>query len=103
MTAPAEAIADHPYTIICSVAHTCPSNLPKLTWSRFQAKDVTQVVRVCRLGECEVQSILTLIPGEKDDHSKITCTVEFNGGKTSFVTHKLYVKREILTQEGLQF
>lgn len=96
MTAPAEAIVGHPYTLICSVTHTCPSNLPELTWSRGRANEVTQVPRVCQLGYCEVQSILTFIPQEEEDHSEITCTAKFYGGRSSFVTRKLYVKREVL-------
>lgn len=95
MTAPAGVIADHPYTLICSVTHTCPSNLPNLTWSRGQVNEVTQVPRVCHLGYCEVQSILTFIPREEEDHSEITCTAKFYGGTTSSVTQKLYVKREV--------
>lgn len=96
MTAPAEAIEYHPYTLTCSVTHTCPSNVPKLTWSRGRANEVTQGPGGCHSGSCKVQSILTLIPQEEDDHSKITCTAEFMGGITSSMTHKLYVKREIL-------
>uniref|UniRef100_A0A665TIH4 Ig-like domain-containing protein n=1 Tax=Echeneis naucrates TaxID=173247 RepID=A0A665TIH4_ECHNA len=44
-------------------------------------------------GLWEAQSILTFIPEEKDDHSDITCTAEFFGGKTSSSTKKLYIKR----------
>ncbi|XP_044063626.1 myeloid cell surface antigen CD33 [Siniperca chuatsi] len=88
---PKTAIQDHPYTVVCSVTHTCPSHVPKLTWSRGTAD--TEVHREISLGLWETQSILTFIPEEKDDHSEVTCTSQFNGHKTSSSTLKLYVKR----------
>lgn len=53
--------------------------------------------RKLHAGKLEVLSILTFIPEEKDDHSEVTCTAKFNGGKTSSTTLKLYVKREMIS------
>lgn len=97
LTPPKEAIQDRPYTVTCSVTHTCPSHRPTLTWSRGTANEVTEVHRELHAGKLEVLSILTFIPVEKDDHSEVTCTATFNGGKTSSSTLKLYVKREMIS------
>uniref|UniRef100_A0A8C9Z9K9 Ig-like domain-containing protein n=1 Tax=Sander lucioperca TaxID=283035 RepID=A0A8C9Z9K9_SANLU len=90
---PNTAIQDRPYTITCSVRHTCPSHVPKLTWSRGTADEVIEDHKEMGLGYWEAQSILTIIPEEKDDHSDVTCTAQFNGQKTSSTTLTLYVKR----------
>ncbi|XP_034084227.1 sialic acid-binding Ig-like lectin 14 isoform X3 [Gymnodraco acuticeps] len=87
------AYQGRPYTVTCSVKHTCPYDPPKLTWSRATA-DVPNVVhKETHLGNWEVESILTIIPEEKDDHTDITCTANFNGPKTSSAMLTLYVKR----------
>nr|ATO93738.2 CD33 [Oplegnathus fasciatus] len=82
-----------PFTVTCSVRHTCPSYPPKLTWSRGPPEGITEIRRETHRGNWEAQSILTFIPDEKDDHSDVTCTSQFNGGKTSSNTLRLYVKR----------
>ncbi|XP_028435363.1 sialic acid-binding Ig-like lectin 13 isoform X1 [Perca flavescens] len=87
------ATQDRPYTITCSVRHTCPSHVPKLTWSRGTADDVIEVHKETGYGYWEAESILTIIPEEKDDQSDVTCTAQFNGPKTSSATVTLYVKR----------
>lgn len=86
-----EAVEDQPYTLTCSIRHTCPSNAPQLTWNRDKAKEVH---KPCVQGDCEVVSILTIIPKEEDDRSDIICTANFQGGMKSSASHKLYVKRE---------
>lgn len=88
------AIQDHPYTVTCSVTHTCPSHWPKLTWSRGTANEVTEVHRQLPVGYWETLSILIVIPEVKNDHSEVTCTAKFNGGKTSSTILTLFVKRE---------
>lgn len=97
---PKSATQDRPYSLTCSVTHTCPSHAPKLKWSRGTADDdVTEVHRQLPIGFWEVHSTLTFIPGEKDDHSEITCTAEFHGKerRTSSSTMTLYIKREIFS------
>lgn len=94
---PKTATQDHPYTVTCSVAHTCPSHAPKLSWSRDTADLIIEVHREIHSGKWEAQSVLTFIPEEKDDHTDVTCTAHFNGGKTSSETLKLYIKREIFS------
>ncbi|KAG8010164.1 Myelin-associated glycoprotein, partial [Nibea albiflora] len=95
LTHPKKATQDRPYTLTCSVTHDCPSHAPKLKWSRGTADDVSEVHRKLPAGLWEVQSTLTFILGEKDDHSEITCTAEFHGGKTSSSAMTLYIKRYI--------
>ncbi|XP_028282069.1 sialic acid-binding Ig-like lectin 14 isoform X1 [Parambassis ranga] len=82
-----------PYTITCSVTHTCPSHPPQIKWSLKTTEDITVIHKNQQSGNWEVQSILTFVPKEKDDHTEITCTAEFNGQKTSSDTVTLYVKR----------
>ncbi|XP_038568401.1 Schwann cell myelin protein-like [Micropterus salmoides] len=90
---PKTAIQDRPYTVMCSVIHTCPSNVPKLTWSRATTDtDVIEVHRQIYVGYWETLSILTFIPEEKDDHREVTCTSQFYGPKTSYSTLTLDVK-----------
>lgn len=86
-----EAVEDQPYTLTCSIHHTCPSNAPQLTWNRAEAK---QVHKPCMQGGCEVVSILTIVPKEEDDRSELVCAASFQGGGTSSASRKLYVKRE---------
>uniref|UniRef100_A0A8C4F7G0 CD80-like immunoglobulin C2-set domain-containing protein n=1 Tax=Dicentrarchus labrax TaxID=13489 RepID=A0A8C4F7G0_DICLA len=84
---------DHPYTVTCSVTHTCPSHVPKLTWNKGTADMATEIRREVQRGLWEVQSILTFIPEEKDDHTDVTCTAAFHGKLKSPETMTLYVKR----------
>ncbi|XP_041634591.1 myelin-associated glycoprotein-like [Cheilinus undulatus] len=88
------AIEGVPFTVTCTVLHTCPYQAPKLTWSRGTADGITVVNREIHAGNWEVQSVLTFIPKEKDDHSDVTCTSTFNGGGTSSAAMTLFVKRE---------
>ncbi|XP_065813945.1 uncharacterized protein [Labrus bergylta] len=87
------AIQGLPFVLTCTVLHTCPSRAPKLTWSRGTADGIAEVNREIHAGNWEMQSILTFIPEDKDDHSDVTCTSTFNGGRTSSETLTLYVKR----------
>ncbi|XP_067458016.1 myelin-associated glycoprotein [Thunnus thynnus] len=91
---PKTAVQGRPYTITCSVRHTCPSHIPKLTWSRGTKDDINELHREIHGGFWEVQSTLIVIPEEKDDHTDITCTAKFNGPKTSTEKMTLYIKRK---------
>lgn len=93
MTSQKVAIQDHPYTVTCSVTHTCPSHRPKLTWSRGTANEVTHMFRELQFGYWEELSILTFIPKEDDDHSELTCTAKFHGEKVSSTTRTVFIKR----------
>ncbi|XP_034731333.1 myelin-associated glycoprotein-like [Etheostoma cragini] len=90
---PKTAIQDRPYIITCSVTHTCPTHVPKLTWSRGTGDEIIEVHKDTGFGYWEAQSILTIVPDEKDDHSEVTCTAQFNGQKTSSTSLTLNVKR----------
>lgn len=65
------AIQGHPYTITCSVIHSCPSAWPQLTWSRGSAKDILEIHRKLPLGLWDLTSVLTFIPQENDNHEEI--------------------------------
>ncbi|XP_047455634.1 myeloid cell surface antigen CD33-like [Mugil cephalus] len=94
LTPPKTAIEGKPYTIICSVTHTCPSHLPKLTWNRGTEEDITEIHKQHHGGNWEATSTLTFVAEAKDDYTELTCTAEFYGGrKESSTTVTLYVKR----------
>uniref|UniRef100_A0A8C6SNX7 Ig-like domain-containing protein n=1 Tax=Neogobius melanostomus TaxID=47308 RepID=A0A8C6SNX7_9GOBI len=90
-----DPIQGRPFTITCSVMHTCPTNKPEITWSRGSADDVTESHREIQRGLWEISSVLTFIPAEKDSHQDVTCTVLFQGRKTITSSSKmtLYVRR----------
>ncbi|XP_074510088.1 myelin-associated glycoprotein-like [Sebastes fasciatus] len=91
---PKTAIQGRHYTVTCSVTHTCPSHVPKLTWSRPTKDDeVVEVHRENRFGYWEAKSILMFTPEKEDDHREVTCTAQFSGGMTSSTKLTLYLKR----------
>ncbi|XP_026041597.1 myelin-associated glycoprotein-like isoform X2 [Astatotilapia calliptera] len=89
---PKTATQGEAYTVTCSVIHTCPTHVPKLTWNLDSTKVIVHHKDI-KHGNWETQSILTFIPEEKDDNSEITCTAEFNGVLKSPETFTLHVKR----------
>uniref|UniRef100_A0AAX7U2H1 Ig-like domain-containing protein n=1 Tax=Astatotilapia calliptera TaxID=8154 RepID=A0AAX7U2H1_ASTCA len=89
---PKTATQGEPYIVTCSVIHTCPTHVPKLTWNMDSTKVIVHHKDI-KHGNWETQSILTVIPEEKDDNREITCTAEFNGGLKSPETFTLHVKR----------
>uniref|UniRef100_A0A8C6SN47 Ig-like domain-containing protein n=1 Tax=Neogobius melanostomus TaxID=47308 RepID=A0A8C6SN47_9GOBI len=88
-----DPIQGRPFTITCSVMHTCPTNKPEITWSRGSADDVTESHREIQRGLWEISSVLTFIPAEKDSHQDVTCTALFQGRITSSSKMTLYVRR----------
>ncbi|XP_047455638.1 myeloid cell surface antigen CD33-like [Mugil cephalus] len=92
LTPPKTAIEGKPYTIICSVTHTCPSHVPKLTWNRGTEEDITEIHKH-HGGNWEATSTLTFVAQAKDDYTDLTCTAEFYGGKTSSSAVTLSIKR----------
>uniref|UniRef100_A0A3P8PJH2 Ig-like domain-containing protein n=1 Tax=Astatotilapia calliptera TaxID=8154 RepID=A0A3P8PJH2_ASTCA len=91
LTQPMAATQGEPYTVICSVMHTCPTHVPTLTWN-WKTERLIVYHRLIRSGNWETQSILTFIPEEKDDNRELTCTAGFNGGQTSSSKFTLNVK-----------
>lgn len=85
------ATEGEPFTITCSVTHTCPSHKPTLTWSTG-AEHTTSTHRQIYSGVWESSAILTIIPVEKDNHKDITCTAQFHGGMASNQKMTLFVK-----------
>ncbi|KAM7420535.1 hypothetical protein PAMA_014989 [Pampus argenteus] len=92
---PKTPIQGHPYTITCSVFSTCPTRLPKLTWSRGTAEEIHEAYREIHKGFWEVLSTVVFIPQEKDDHTDISCTAQFYGGMMSTEKLTIYVKRTV--------
>ncbi|XP_032415298.1 myeloid cell surface antigen CD33-like isoform X1 [Xiphophorus hellerii] len=89
------AIQGKPYTLTCSVHHTCPSHFPQIKWSRERKDDdITEVHKHIHSGIWEAESILSFVPEEKDDESELTCTATFNGGIKSEAKFTLNVKRQ---------
>ncbi|KAM4601220.1 myelin-associated glycoprotein [Polymixia lowei] len=90
------AVEGQPYTVTCSIMHTCPSHAPRLTWSKSTGNGIGTIEfhKSNDFGSWEMQSILTFIPEKKDDHSEITCTATFHGGMTSSKTLQLFLKRK---------
>ncbi|XP_036071830.1 myelin-associated glycoprotein-like isoform X3 [Oryzias melastigma] len=82
------------FTVTCSVRHTCPSFRPKLSWSRGNADQIFEKHEEISPGIWVMESVLTFVPEEKDDHSQLNCTAVFHGGKTTTKTLHLYVKRK---------
>lgn len=88
------AYEGQPYTITCTVPHTCPSHVPKLTWEqKTTTPQVTKRNKDIHFGNWEAESILAFVPEEKDDHTEITCKAQFSSEKTTSTTMTLYVKR----------
>ncbi|XP_041843518.1 sialic acid-binding Ig-like lectin 16 isoform X3 [Melanotaenia boesemani] len=90
---PKTPVQGKPFTITCSVHHTCPSHKPKLSWTRGKADEISEIQTNMNFGNWRTESILTFIPEEKDDHTDLTCTAAFNGGLKSSTTITLYIKR----------
>uniref|UniRef100_A0A668TDQ0 Ig-like domain-containing protein n=1 Tax=Oreochromis aureus TaxID=47969 RepID=A0A668TDQ0_OREAU len=89
---PMAATQGEPYTVICSVMHTCPTHVPTLTWN-WKTEGIIVYHRLIHSGNWETQSILTFIPEETDDNRELTCTAAFNEKKTSSSKFTLNVKR----------
>uniref|UniRef100_A0A669AVP7 Ig-like domain-containing protein n=1 Tax=Oreochromis niloticus TaxID=8128 RepID=A0A669AVP7_ORENI len=89
---PMAATQGEPYTVICSVMHTCPTHVPTLTWN-WKTEGIIVYHRLIHSGNWETQSILTFIPEETDDNRELTCTAAFNEKKTSSSKLTLSVKR----------
>ncbi|XP_015254785.1 PREDICTED: myelin-associated glycoprotein-like isoform X1 [Cyprinodon variegatus] len=87
------AIQGKPYTITCSIRHTCPSHPPKLTWTHGTVDDIIESHEDVYSGVWQTESVLSFIPEEKDDDSLLTCTATFNGNIRSNTDFRLNVKR----------
>uniref|UniRef100_A0A3Q3BHU0 Myelin-associated glycoprotein-like n=1 Tax=Kryptolebias marmoratus TaxID=37003 RepID=A0A3Q3BHU0_KRYMA len=86
------AIIGKPYTVMCSVHHTCPSHMPVLTWNKGAKEDVIHIHKDLHNGKWEMASVLMFIPQEGDDDTELTCTAVFHEGLSSLTSLKLNVK-----------
>ncbi|CAL8248706.1 unnamed protein product [Lota lota] len=97
LNSPKKAVQGQPFTITCSVVHTCPSHRPVLTWSGGPTDPgVIEIHKNNNFGSWEIESILTFLPEEKDDDTQLSCMATFSGGETSSAALQLYVKRKEL-------
>ncbi|XP_067306350.1 myelin-associated glycoprotein-like isoform X1 [Pseudorasbora parva] len=83
-----------PAVLKCSVRHTCPSHQPALSWNHT-GKTVMSYTNNGH-GQWEAESILTFIPTVEDDHSSVTCTVNYHGSVLGEMkaTHPIFVKKQ---------
>ncbi|KAI1886340.1 hypothetical protein AGOR_G00212990 [Albula goreensis] len=86
-----DPIEGSPHIVMCTIDHTCPSNIPTLTWGDRTEKPVIEHKDIGQ-GKWEIMSILTFIPEKKDDHTDLTCTVEYHGKTPVKNSVRLYVK-----------
>lgn len=97
------ALEGKAYTATCKVRHTCPSFMPKLSWSRGKADQILERHEQLSPGNWMMESVLTFILEEKDDHSELNCTAVFHGGKTTTKTLPLYIKRKTCSVYSFSF
>ncbi|XP_072250628.1 myelin-associated glycoprotein [Leuresthes tenuis] len=77
-------IQGKPFTVTCSVFHNCPSFVPQLKWNRkISPEGIIETHINIGSGRWRMESILTFIPQEQDDHTELNCTAVFHGGMTS--------------------
>ncbi|KAJ8287651.1 hypothetical protein COCON_G00003100 [Conger conger] len=89
-----EPVEGSPFTVICSVIHTCPSHFPTLTWSHGTQDKIITEHKDMGHGQWESQSILTFIPTQEDDHGEVSCTVTYYGRDPMKEAIKLNMKRK---------
>ncbi|KAJ8332800.1 hypothetical protein SKAU_G00416960 [Synaphobranchus kaupii] len=90
-----DPVEGSPFTVTCSVIHTCPSHVPSLTWSRGTQDKIIAEHKDMGHGNWETQSILTFIPTVGDDHAELTCTVTYRGRGPLKGAIKLNVKTKL--------
>ncbi|KAM4581204.1 myelin-associated glycoprotein isoform 1-T2 [Odontesthes bonariensis] len=94
ITSSRNPVQGKPFTVTCSVFHTCPSHVPKLKWNRKTSpEDIIETHIDIDSGRWRTESILTFIPQEQDDHTKLNCTAEFHGGVKSSGFIPVHIKR----------
>lgn len=77
--------------------------MPKLSWSRGKADQILERHEQLSPGNWMMESVLTFILEEKDDHSELNCTAVFHGGKTTTKTLHLYIKRKTCSVYSFSF
>ncbi|XP_073718952.1 sialic acid-binding Ig-like lectin 13 isoform X2 [Misgurnus anguillicaudatus] len=85
-----EVMSQKEMTATCIVSHSCPSDLPKLTWnhngmhtSHSQPQDH---------GQWRLTSSLTFTPSREDHNKPLNCSADFTGGKKVTSSKTLKVK-----------
>ncbi|KAJ8378941.1 hypothetical protein AAFF_G00233060 [Aldrovandia affinis] len=74
-----DPVEGSPFTVTCSVIHTCPSHVPSLAWSHGTKENIIVAQKDILHRNWETQSILTFIPTEKYDHTEVSCMASYHG------------------------
>ncbi|TDH11983.1 hypothetical protein EPR50_G00066380 [Perca flavescens] len=66
-------------TASCSVSHSCPTILPRFSWSH--PGSVSSRSKKLNTWQWETESTLTFVPQTTDSNMPLSCTVLYRGGK----------------------
>uniref|UniRef100_A0A8C2PP00 Si:dkey-238d18.5 n=1 Tax=Cyprinus carpio TaxID=7962 RepID=A0A8C2PP00_CYPCA len=73
-----EVTSGKPVTATCAVSHSCPSDLPKVTWSHHGKQSSPSQPQ--NHGQWKLTSYnLTFTPSREDHNKHLSCTAEFKG------------------------
>uniref|UniRef100_A0A8C1MM01 Si:dkey-238d18.5 n=1 Tax=Cyprinus carpio TaxID=7962 RepID=A0A8C1MM01_CYPCA len=73
-----EVTSGKPVTATCAVSHSCPSDLPKVTWSHHGKQSSPSQPQ--NHGQWKLTSYnLTFTPSREDHNKRLSCTAEFKG------------------------
>uniref|UniRef100_A0A8C1GB28 Si:dkey-238d18.5 n=1 Tax=Cyprinus carpio TaxID=7962 RepID=A0A8C1GB28_CYPCA len=87
-----EVTSGKPVTATCAVSHSCPSDLPKVTWSHDGKQSSPSQPQ--NHGQWKLTSYsLTFTPSREDHNKHLSCTAEFKGKTlTDYKTLKVKCK-----------
>uniref|UniRef100_A0A8C1XAK8 Si:dkey-238d18.5 n=1 Tax=Cyprinus carpio TaxID=7962 RepID=A0A8C1XAK8_CYPCA len=90
-----EVTSGKPVTATCAVSHSCPSDLPKVTWSHHGKQSSPSQPQ--NHGQWKLTSYnLTFTPSREDHNKHLSCTAEFKGKTlTGYKTLKVKCKSAI--------
>ncbi|XP_065136677.1 myelin-associated glycoprotein-like [Paramisgurnus dabryanus] len=84
-----EVMSQKETTATCIVSHSCPSDLPQLTWSH---KGMLSHSQSQDHGQWNITSSLTFTPSREDHNKSLICSAEFSGGNKVTSSNTLKVK-----------
>uniref|UniRef100_A0A8C1GC15 Si:dkey-238d18.5 n=1 Tax=Cyprinus carpio TaxID=7962 RepID=A0A8C1GC15_CYPCA len=92
-----EVTSGKPVTATCAVSHSCPSDLPKVTWSHDGKQSSPSQPQ--NHGQWKLTSYsLTFTPSREDHNKHLSCTAEFKGKTlTDYKTLKVKCKSAIIS------
>ncbi len=85
-------------TATCAVSHSCPSDLPRVTWSHDGTQSSPSQPQ--NHGQWKLTSYsLTFTPSREDHNKRLSCSAEFKGKTvTGYTTLKVKCKSASLRQ-----